>query len=197
MCWLATVSRPDTCARPAQRALDVAASEGSGLYRIQDRIETEKEWRQAAVLKYQSGPRPGSLTEAGWSDAAFGARSKEARCRSDYLPKAHAPHLIGTLFLPPRKGVVGRPLLIGILPSSPQGPFPVLRSARGSGHCRSRHAGDLEGGVYASSGGKAARNFRGSSMFRARLFRRVWSVWRPARVCSLIFWAGRRSLKNY
>ena len=72
LCLLATVSRRNKCARPAQLASKVDSLQGSDIYRINNHIETAKGWQQAVVLKYQSGPRPRTLTLAGWSDAGDG-----------------------------------------------------------------------------------------------------------------------------
>ena len=74
LCWSATVSRPAICARFAQFVFKVND-------RIDDLIESAKEWHQATVLTYQSGPHVGTLTPAGWLDPAYGDHPKKGRCR--------------------------------------------------------------------------------------------------------------------
>ena len=53
-CRLGTVSRLDICARLAQLAAKVNTLQGSDIYRINDRINTVKEWQRARILKYAS-----------------------------------------------------------------------------------------------------------------------------------------------
>ena len=54
----------------AHLAPNVNPLQAGGVYRIDDRIKTAKEWQPDAVLEYQSGRHLGTLTLAGWSDAA-------------------------------------------------------------------------------------------------------------------------------
>ena len=61
---LATVSRPDICARLAQLASRVNSLQGSDAYLAKDLIKTAKERQQAAVLLYLSGPHIGTLSLA-------------------------------------------------------------------------------------------------------------------------------------
>ena len=58
LCWLATVSRPDICARLAHIASRVNVLQGSDIYRINDLIKTVKLWQPRAVLKYASSSKP-------------------------------------------------------------------------------------------------------------------------------------------
>ena len=44
LCWLATVSRPDICARLARIASRINALTGSDVYRINDSAKTVKTW---------------------------------------------------------------------------------------------------------------------------------------------------------
>ena len=52
LCWLATVSRPDTCARLARIATRINSLRGSDVYGINDLVKTAKLWNKAAVLQY-------------------------------------------------------------------------------------------------------------------------------------------------
>ena len=52
LCWLATASRPDICARRGRIAPRVNSSQGSDVYRINDLAQTFKEWGRAAIPKY-------------------------------------------------------------------------------------------------------------------------------------------------
>ena len=60
LCWLATLSRLDFCARSARFATRVDLSLGSDIYRINDPTRPAKERQRATVLKYASSPRPGA-----------------------------------------------------------------------------------------------------------------------------------------
>ena len=53
---LATVSRPDICARLARIASRVNSLQGSDVNRINDLAKTVSVWPQAAILKYFSSP---------------------------------------------------------------------------------------------------------------------------------------------
>ena len=89
--WLATVSRPDICARLAQLASKVNDLQGCDIYRKNSLVKTAKIDQPRAVLKYASSPFPlfpagseargrhrvdgekahgGTLSLVGWSDAA-------------------------------------------------------------------------------------------------------------------------------
>ena len=123
LCWLATVSRPDICARLAQLASKVNDLQGSDIYRINAPIKTvEAEQPPAALNASSSFPlspagvgargrrrsnggrvRSGALSLVGWSGAAFGDLSRNGKCRLGYL--------------------------IGIASSSPPGPCQVLQRA--------------------------------------------------------------------
>ena len=95
LCWVATVSRPDLCARLARIASRINALCGSDVCRIHGLVRAVKDWQQATVLKYAPPSHPwktlgrsdrvagelkerggqvhgGSMTMVGWSDAACG-----------------------------------------------------------------------------------------------------------------------------
>ena len=59
LCWLATVSRPDICARSARIASRANTLQGGDVYRINDLVKTAKKWQPAAVLKYVSSAQLG------------------------------------------------------------------------------------------------------------------------------------------
>ena len=85
LCWLATVSRPDICARLARIASRINALTGSDVYRINDLVKTVKTWQKATQLKYASslkwdGPS-GAMAVAGWLDAACGNTTCMGKCR--------------------------------------------------------------------------------------------------------------------
>ena len=66
LCWLATVSRPDICARLAHIASRVNMLKGSDIYCTNDLIKTVKLRQPRTVLKYASSsapppPRKGTL----------------------------------------------------------------------------------------------------------------------------------------
>ena len=102
LCWLATVSRPDICARLAQLATKVNNLQGSDIYRINALFKSVKNDQSRTVLKYASSSFPlfparsdrrgrsrsygerlcaGSLSLADWSDAAYGVPSQNGKCR--------------------------------------------------------------------------------------------------------------------
>ena len=54
LCWLATVSRPDICARLARISSRINELTGSDVYRINDLVKTVKQWQPATILKYMS-----------------------------------------------------------------------------------------------------------------------------------------------
>ena len=54
LCWLATVSRPDICARLARISSRINELTGSDVYRINDLVKTVKQWQPATTLKYMS-----------------------------------------------------------------------------------------------------------------------------------------------
>ena len=51
LCWLATVSRPDICARLARVAPRINAPKGCDVYRINVLVRIAKKWQPATVLK--------------------------------------------------------------------------------------------------------------------------------------------------
>ena len=106
LCWLATVSRPDICARLAQLATKVNELQGSDIYRINALFKAVEIDQPRAVLKYASSSSPlfpagsdkkgrhrvnggkahgGTLPLVGWSDAAYGKLSEDGRCRLGYI----------------------------------------------------------------------------------------------------------------
>ena len=102
LCWLATVSRPDICARLARIASRINALQGGDIYRIDDLVETEKKWQPATVssgklgkenlalrhedVRYRKEKIHGdAMTILGWSDAACGGESSLGKCRLGYV----------------------------------------------------------------------------------------------------------------
>ena len=89
LCWLATVSRPDICARLARIASRINELTGSDVYRINDLVKTVKTWQKATQLKYASSLKwddpSGAMTLAGWSDAAYGNTTRMGKCRLGYI----------------------------------------------------------------------------------------------------------------
>ena len=144
LCWLATVSRPDICARLAQLASKVNDLQGSDIYRFNALIKTVEIEQPRTVLKYASPSFPlfpagvdskgrrrrkgervrrGALSLVGRSDAAYGDLSQDGKCRLGYL--------------------------IGIMSSSLSGPCHVLQWT--SKFTRKLVVRSLGGEVYASS----------------------------------------------
>ena len=62
-CRLATVSRPDICARSARLPSRVHAQQGPDIYRINGLVRTEKEWQTATISKYASPSRQKELKD--------------------------------------------------------------------------------------------------------------------------------------
>ena len=106
LCWLATVSRPDICARLARFSSNLNNLQVIDLYRINDLIKKVKAGQSDYVLKYHAGSpadtksssrypnkdwgkpsmiHEGAMTMVGWSDAAFGTHTQEGRCRLGYI----------------------------------------------------------------------------------------------------------------
>ena len=83
--WLATVTRPDTCALLAQLASQVDALQGRDINRISDLLKTIKAWQGATTLKYMSDMHLGTSALAGWSDAAYGAKPERVGAARDIL----------------------------------------------------------------------------------------------------------------
>ena len=102
---VATVSRPDMCARLARIASKINALRGSDVYRTSELARLVEEWNGATALKYASPPRPwralggggkakdglchrgegahcGSMSLVGWSDSAirFNVYGSMVRC---------------------------------------------------------------------------------------------------------------------
>ena len=94
-----TVSRPDICARLARIASRINALKGSDVYRINDLAKTVKTWQKATQLQYASslklGDPGGTMTLAGWSDAAYGNTSRMGKCRSGYIVGVMSSNLCG------------------------------------------------------------------------------------------------------
>ena len=114
LCALATVSRPDICARLARIASRINALLGRDVYRINDLVATAKEAQKAASLKYVSAsqlgwgnPAPRNanirrrweklhgnfMTIAVGSDAAYGGQSRSGKCRLGYVIGLMSPNL--------------------------------------------------------------------------------------------------------
>ena len=72
--WVATVSRPDICARPARIAPRINALCRSDMYRINELARAVKGWQQATVLNYASSSHP--LKALGWGYKVQGALRK-------------------------------------------------------------------------------------------------------------------------
>ena len=144
LCWLAGASRPDICARLAQLASKVNDLQGSDIYRINALIKNAKIDQPRTILKYASSSFPlfparsdrkgrprsygerlrtGTLSLAGWSDAAYGDLSRNGKCRLGFL--------------------------VGIMSSSLTGPCHVLQWA--SKFTRKLVKSSLGGEVYAFS----------------------------------------------
>lgn len=62
---LATVARPDICARPAQLAARVNPPQGSDIYQINDSIKTDEERRETTKPEYASSPYSSVLAPGG------------------------------------------------------------------------------------------------------------------------------------
>ena len=121
LCWLATVSRPDICARLARFSANLNSLEVVGIYRINDLIKTVKKRQQECTLKYSAGlptpaPRFLSCPDAGWgqtrpihedtmlltgwSDAALGTHERDGRCRLEHLIALMSSTLTGPVRIP-------------------------------------------------------------------------------------------------
>ena len=70
VCWVAAVSLPDICARPAVLVAKVSYSQRSDAYRINDLIRTAKQRQGRVILSYSSKLDIGNICMAGWSAAA-------------------------------------------------------------------------------------------------------------------------------
>merc|ERR1712215_525615 len=116
LCWLATVSRPDICARLAQLSSKGNELQGSDIYRINALIKSVKADQPRTILKYASSSFPlfpagtdrrgrprsygerlssGALSLVGWSDAAYGDLSQNGKCRLGYLISIMSSSLSG------------------------------------------------------------------------------------------------------
>ena len=127
LCWLATVSRPDICARLARIASRINALTGCDVYRINDLVKTVKTWQQATQLKYSSSLQwedpKGNMSMVGWSDAAYGNTTCMGKCRLGYV--------------------------IGVMPSNLTGPCHIIQWT--SKFTRKLVKSSLGGEVYAFS----------------------------------------------
>ena len=77
--WLATVSRPGTCARLARVASGVNSLQRGDLYHINDLGKTVQAQQQATVLKYAHAPHPGAPAR-GNTDARMRAEGEKIDC---------------------------------------------------------------------------------------------------------------------
>ena len=119
--WLATVSRPDICARLARFPANPNNLRVFDIYRINELIKTAKLWQTGRTLKYPAGHakptvRPPFCLDAGWgkprtihegtrmpagrSHAAFGPHGLDGRCRLGYIIGLMTSTLIGPVHLP-------------------------------------------------------------------------------------------------
>ena len=106
LCWLATVSRPDICARLARFSSNLNGLQVIDIYRINDLIKKVKMGQSDHTLKYHFGLpastrrslqhpdkdwgktapiHEGAMMLVGWSDAAFGTHTQDGRCRLGYI----------------------------------------------------------------------------------------------------------------
>ena len=59
LCWLATASRPDSCARLARSSANLNGLNVIDIYHINDLIKTVKKWQSECPLMYSAGsPKP-------------------------------------------------------------------------------------------------------------------------------------------
>ena len=83
LCWVATVARPDFCARVAKIAPRINALCGEGVFRTNELVRVAKERQHATPLKYASSPRPWrALGSGGQISADLGNRSEKVHCSS-------------------------------------------------------------------------------------------------------------------
>ena len=73
--WLATASRPNTCARFANLAAGDSPMQVGVIYRITDLVKTIESWQSLAISK-KSDPDIQALRPAGPPDTAYGAHTK-------------------------------------------------------------------------------------------------------------------------
>ena len=84
LCWLATVSSPDICARIAGLATRVNSLPESGIYRFSDLIEAVDKWPKAtSAFPGDMVPRS---SPAGREVRQIGARGGEAHYSTTTLP---------------------------------------------------------------------------------------------------------------
>ena len=121
--WLASLSRPDICARLAHLVSRVNSLSGCDISRANGLLITVRGWQRATTLKYRPGMHLGSSTLAGWPGSAREDQTKEGLWRLGYLS--------------------------GLLPSSLPGPFHVLQWP--SQFTRKTVKTNLGGGAYAFS----------------------------------------------
>ena len=97
LCWLATTSRPDICARLTKLAPKGNSIRRRDTYRVDDLIKAEQGWQPGAISKYASSSKPrdpargdvggcgrarggkmhgGAMSSAWRPDAAYGDLSK-------------------------------------------------------------------------------------------------------------------------
>ena len=191
LCWLATVSRLEICARLARIASRKNSLCGSDVYRINDLVKTAKLWQKAAVLIYASSSQlgtvrnspegakmrqreeeihSGAMTLAGWSNAALWDQSSLGKCRRGYV--------------------------IGLMSSALSGPCHISHWA--SEFARIMVTSSLGGEVFAFS-----EMLRHMPMLRefyghySNLSLRVWRALRIARVFSRTSEARRWSRRSF
>ena len=122
LCWLATASRPDICARLTRSSANLNNLQVVDVYRIHDLIKTVKLWQKRCTLKYPAGlakpvkcaPLPldyvwgrsrpiheGTMMLVGWSEAAFGPRGQDGRRRLGNIIGLMSSTLTGSVHLLP------------------------------------------------------------------------------------------------
>ena len=145
LCGLATVSRPDICARSARPPPRVHAQQGPDVYRINGVVRTEKEWQTATISKYASSFRQKEL-EHGAVDGEMRTRGERDHCGTMSLfGRSNAADGDQSAEKKCRDGEV-----IGLMPASLTGPRHVLQ--RAPKFTRKRVKSSLGGDVYALCG---------------------------------------------
>ena len=122
--WVATVSRPDICARLARIASGINALCWSEVYRFNELVRVAMDWQHVTVLEYASPSHP-------WR--ALGRSNRVQRDLRKHGERAHC----GSMTLAGRSGAAHRDKLtegecrfgsaVGLTPSTFTGPCPIVR----------------------------------------------------------------------
>ena len=120
LCRLATVSRPDICARLTRFSANLNSLEVIDIYRFNNWIQTVKKWQSDCALKYFARPpKPArrflSCPDDGWGkprpidedtilllglpDAASGTHAQDGRCRWGYTIGVTSSTLAGPVHI--------------------------------------------------------------------------------------------------